>query len=106
MDFPWAWLPTLEPEYVELAAKHYYQCHFEGCSFSNSGKAAIWSHVSQTHSHVCAHCLKCTLESLNLESLRKHMREHHPDVKLAVKTCGQTKQLSSTIFCSYLILKF
>ena len=39
-DFPWAWLPTLEPEYVGLEAKHYYQC-FEGCSFSNYGKAVV-----------------------------------------------------------------
>ncbi len=90
-DFPWAWPPILEPEYVGLEVKHYYQCCFEGCSFSNSGKAVVWSYVSQTHSHICAHYLKCTLESPNLESLRKHMREHHPDVKLAIKTCGQTK---------------
>ena len=90
-DFPEVWLEELDPSYVGLESKWYYECCLENCTFTSSGKAAMWSHVAQIHTTQKASCPSCSLESFNLESLQKHIHEAHPSLKLFTKVQGQTK---------------
>ena len=90
-DFPDVWPLNLDPSYVGLEDKRYYKCQAEGCSYTSSGKAALWSHVAQFHMCQKASCPSCSLSSFNPESLRKHIHEAHPSLKLFVKQHGQTK---------------
>ncbi len=90
-DFSDVWPLSLDPSYVGLEDKRYYECQAEGCSYTSLGKAAFWSHVAQFHTCWKASCPSCLLSSFNPESLRKHICEAHPSLKLFVKPCGQTK---------------
>ena len=68
-DLPEVWLEELDPSYVGLESKWYYECCLENCTFTSSGKAAMWSHVAQIHTTQKASCPSCSLESFNPESL-------------------------------------
>ncbi len=48
-DFSDVWPLSLDPSYVGLEDKRYYKCQAKGCSYTSSGKAALWSHVAQFH---------------------------------------------------------
>ena len=90
-DFSDVWPLNLDPSYMELEDKRYYECQAKGCSYTSLGKATLWSHVAQFHMCWKASCPSCSLSSFNPESLRKHICKAHPSLKLFVKLRGQTK---------------
>ena len=90
-DFSDVWPLNLDPRYVGLENRRYYECQAKGCSYTSLGKAALWSHVAQFHMCQKASCPSCSLSSFNPKSLRKHIHEAQPSLKLFVKLCGQTK---------------
>ena len=48
-DFSDVWPLNLDPSYVGLEDKRYYECQAEGCFYTSLGKATLWSNVAQFH---------------------------------------------------------
>ena len=61
LKIPEVWPQKMDPSYIGLESKHYYECQLENCTFTSSGKAAMWSHVAQTHTVCKASCPLCSL---------------------------------------------